>query len=141
MPEFLIPLHPKLVHFPIALFLTAFGFEILSILLKKKFFHQCAICMYVVASLMTPLVVRTGIWESERLNLNHPLLDKHKLIALWTMWVSLMSLPLLWLSFKEFSKYFRIIFLIGLLSVSGLVGYAGHLGGQMVYEYGVGIEE
>lgn len=140
MPEFLVPLHPKLVHFPIALFLTALGFELISLVLKKKSFHQCAMYMYIFASLLTPLVVRTGLWESERLHLNHPLLDKHKLLALWTMWVSLMSLPLLWLSYKEFSKYFRLIFFISVLILSGLVGYAAHLGGQMVYEYGVGIE-
>lgn len=140
MPEFLIPLHPKLVHFPIALFLTALGFELMSLVSKKTAFHQCAVYMYVFAALLTPLVVRTGIWEAERLHLNHPLLDKHKLLALWTMWSSLMSLPVLWLSHKEFSKYFRVIFFLFLLAVSGVVGYAGHLGGQMVYEYGVGVE-
>jgi len=59
--------------------------------------------LYVFAALIAPLVVRAGLWETERLNLNHPLMERHQLYALWTMWVSLMSLPVLWLLKKEFS--------------------------------------
>lgn len=140
MLDFLVPIHPKMVHFPIALFFTALAFDFFSLIFKKKVLHQSAIHLYVFAALLTPLVVRTGIWEAERLHLNHPLLTKHSLMAQRTMWISLMSLPILWLLKKEFAKYFRITFIMALLVIVGLVGYAGHLGGQMVYEYGVGIE-
>ncbi len=140
MFDFLIPIHPKMVHFPIALFFTALVFDVLSLVFRKKALHQSAIYLYVFAALLTPLVVRTGIWEAERLHLNHPLLTKHSLMAQRTMWVSLMSLPVLWFLKNEFAKYFRAVFLIVLLATVGLVAYTGHLGGQMVYEYGVGIE-
>lgn len=140
MLELLTPIHPKLVHFPIALFLTALGLDILSLVFRKKEFHQSAIYLYVGAALLTPLVVRTGIWEAERLHLNHPLLTKHSLMAQRTMWISLMSLPVLWFIKREFTKYFRGLFIVLLLSIAGLVTYTGHLGGQMVYEYGVGVE-
>ena len=140
MLELLTPIHPKLVHFPIALFITALGLDIASLIFRKKEFHQSAIYLYVGAALLTPLVVRTGIWEAERLHLSHPLLTKHSVTAQRTMWVALMSLPVLWFIGKEFTKYFRILFLVVLLALAGLVTYAGHLGGQMVYEYGVGVE-
>lgn len=141
MLEILQPLHPKVVHFPIALFMTALGLESLSWITKKPFFHQCAVCLYVLAALMTPLIVRTGLWEAERLNLSHPLLDQHQKYALWTMWFSLMSLPLLWFFFKGYKKVFRTLFIISLLVVAVLVTFTGDKGGKMVYEYGVGIEE
>jgi len=141
MLEMLLPIHPKLVHFPIALFMTALGLDALSLVLRRKELHQTSVHLYVLAALITPVVIRTGLWEEERLNIRHPLMEQHQLIALWTMWISLMSLPVLWLAKKEFAKYFRIIFLACLLAVAGIVSYAGHLGGQMVYEYGVGVEK
>lgn len=141
MLEFLQPLHPKVVHFPIALFITAFGLEAVNWVTRKHFFHQCAVCLYVVAALMTPLVVKTGLWEAERLHLSHPLLNQHQQYALWTMWVSLMSLPVLWLLSRKYLRAFRIVFVVCLIAVSAAVTSAGHKGGEMVYEYGVGIEE
>jgi uncharacterized membrane protein len=141
MLEFLEPLHPKVVHFPIALFITAFGLEILSWMTRKHLFHQCAVCLYVFAALISPFVLRTGFWEAERLNLNHPLLHKHILFAAWTMWVSLMSLPVLWFLFQKYRKAFHIIFVVCLIAVSVFVTLAGDKGGKMVYEYGVGTSE
>lgn len=141
MVEFLQPLHPKVVHFPIALFITAFGLEVLNWVTKKHFFHQCALCLYVAAALITPLVVRTGLWEAERLKLHHPLLDQHQRYALWTMWGTLMSLPMLWFFYHEQRKFFRTLFIVCLLASAGLVALTGDRGGKMVYEYGVGVED
>jgi len=134
-------LHPMIVHFPIALFLTALVLDLLSFITKRETFHQSALTLYVIAALITPLVVRTGIWEATKIGLSHPLLDEHRTFALWTMWISLMSLPLLWLIKKEAAKYFRILFLVFLIATSILVSIGADKGGRMVFEYGVGIEE
>ena len=135
------PLHPMVVHFPIALFITALGLEVASIVFKKESYHKSALQLYVIAALITPLVVRTGLWEEERLNLNHPILNWHRTFALWTMWTSLLSLPVLWFIKRECQRYFRIIFVIFLLGAVSFVSLAGYNGGRMVYEYGTGIEE
>lgn len=140
MLDFFIPLHPKVVHFPIALFVTALIFDGLSLIFRKEEFHKTAVNIYVFAALLTPLVVRTGLWEEERLNLNHPVLAKHRLFALWTMWVSLMSLPVFWFIKKEFTRYFRLLFFAILISIAIFVGFTAHYGGRMVYEYRVGVE-
>jgi len=141
MLESLTPLHPKLVHFPIALFVSALGFDFLSLVTKKEVLHKTAVHLYVFAALITPLVIRTGLWEVERVNLSHPILDKHKQFASYAMWTSLMSLPVLWFIKKEFVKYFRPIFFLLLIGVVSFIGLTGHQGGRMVYEYGVGVEE
>ena len=141
MPDYLIPLHPKIVHFPIALFVTALVFDSLSLIMRKEALHKTALNMYIFAALLTPIVIRTGLWEEERLHLNHPVLDMHRIFALWTMWVSLMSLPVLWLAKKGIPKYFRFIFLVFLFGVVTFVTFASHNGGRLVYEYGAGIEE
>jgi uncharacterized membrane protein len=115
--------------------------EILNWISGKRFFHQCAICIYVFAALITPLVIRTGLWEAQRLHLSHPLLDQHQTYALGTMWTSLMSLPVLWFSAQKYPKIFRSLFVICLITAASLVTLTGDKGGKMVYEYGVGMEE
>jgi len=139
--EILQPLHPKVSHFPIVLFGTAVVFDLLSLILRRESWHKTALQMYVFASLITPLVVRTGLWEEERLHLNHPVLETHRMFALWTMWAALMSLPVLWFIKREFNRYFRLTFLLILVVVVILVCLAGHNGGRMVFEYGVGMEQ
>ena len=141
MLDYLIPIHPKMVHFPVALFITAFFFDVLSLLFRKEGLHKAAVRIYVFAALMTPVVVRTGLWEEERLHLGHPLLEKHRVFALWTMWVSLMSLPVLWFIKQRSKKFFRTFFVILLITVAVFVTLAAHNGGRLVYEYGTGVEK
>ena len=141
MLNFLIPLHPKLVHFPIALFFTALIFELLSRLFKKSFISEAAVLIYCFGAFLTPLVVYSGLWEQVRLHLNHPLLTQHKTFALLTMWISWVSLVFIWWINKHQSKYFRNFFLIILIIVNVTVTVTGYYGGKMVYAYGVGITQ
>ncbi len=140
--HFYVPLlHPRVIHFPIALFIGAIGMELLSLIFKKDRFHRTAIDIYVVATLITPLVVLTGLQEATHLHLGHPVLTIHKNFAFLTMWTSLISLPILWMVHKKNPKMLRLVFLIFLLSIVTLVAITGHNGGRMVYEYGVGMEQ
>ena len=139
MLNFLIPLHPKLVHFPIALFLTALVFELASRLFKKSRISEAALLIYCFGVLSTPLVLGSGLWEQLRLHLNHPLLNQHKTYAIITLWISWVSLVLLWWLNKYHSKYFRNFFFIILIIVNVTVTVTAYYGGKMVYEYGVGI--
>ena len=140
MLEQLAPIHPKLVHFPIALFITALVLEVISLIARKEDWHRCALILYTAAALLTPVVVRTGMWEVDRIRLSHPILTSHRLFALWTMWVSLMSLPVLYFLKRERPGWVIPLFVVLLLAVAVLVTFAGHYGGTMVYEYGVGTE-
>ena len=113
-------LHPKVIHFPIALFIGAMGMEVLSLLFsaiggsalgrKKDNLHWTAFHMYILATVITPFVVLTGLQEAEHLHLHHPVLTIHKNFALLTMWGSLGSLILLWLAKKKGEKILRITF-------------------------------
>ncbi len=134
-------LHPMVVHFPIALFIMALVFEIVSHLFKQVVLHQTAVCLFVAAAILTPLVIRTGIWEATKLGINHPLLDEHRQYASWLMWFSLMSMPILWLINRGFKRYFRVVLILCLVVAAVLVTIGADKGGRMVYEYGVGVEE
>lgn len=134
-------LHPRVIHFPIALFIGAMGMEILSLIFRKERLHQTAFDMYILATAITPFVVLTGLQEAEHLHLSHPVLTIHKNFGLLTMWTSLISLPIFWIVNKQSPKILRGVFLIFALVIVTLVTVTGHNGGRMVYEYGVGMEK
>ena len=137
----LYPIHPKLVHFPIALIISAMGMQGLGLILKKDFLCKGAWLMFVLAGIAIPVVVLSGLLEADHLHLYHPVLNAHKLFAFWAMGIALSALPILWFIRAKNNKYFQIMFLLVLFTVSTLIGLAAHQGGRMVYEYGVGVSQ
>jgi len=135
-----IELHPAIVHFPIALFVSALGFEFASLIFKKENFHRTAFYLYVLATLIAPLAVWTGWTEAEEHNLHHPVLNIHRTFAFITMWFSLVSLPVLWAIDRRSAKSFRLVFFACLLVIVSSMAITAYNGGRMVYEYGIGIE-
>lgn len=139
--QMLYPIHPKLVHFPIALVISAMGVQGLGCLLRKDFLRNGAWLMFVLGVLSVLVVVWSGLFEADRLHLNHPVLTAHKQFAFAAMWISLGALPVLWVMRSKSMKMFQVVFLIVLIIVSSLLGLAAHQGGRMVYEYGVGVSQ
>lgn len=134
--------HPILVHFPIALFISAMGLEILAIVFKKENLQEASWLNFILAVLITPLVVLTGWQEARHLHLSHKVADIHKIFAFWTFGISSILAIGLWLIKKKFSKkLFRILFFISLILVVALVSICGYYGGRLVYEYGIGVAE
>ena len=139
--QMLYPIHPKLVHFPIALIIGAMGMQGLGCLWRNDFLCNGAWLMFILGVLSMPVIVWSGLSEAAYLHLNHPVLTAHKQFAFAAMWFSLGVLPVLWvMRFLEI-RMFQIVFLIVLMIVSSLLGLAAHQGGRMVYEYGVGVSQ
>lgn len=139
--QMLYPIHPKLVHFPIALMISAMGMQALGCFLRKDFLCHAAWIVFVLGVLSMPVVVWSGLAEADRLHIKHPVLTAHKQFALAGMWVSLGALPVLWVMRFKRNKIFQIVFLVLLMIISSLLVLAAHQGGRMVYEYGVGVSQ
>ena len=138
--HFPIPFHPIIVHFPIALFCTAFLFQILNFITRKDSFHHTAVQVFVLGTIMSILAVISGWFEAEELHLKHPILNSHRLFAFLLLGTALTGLIVLGLSKKYFPKYFRQIFTVLILIVTVLSLVTGYYGGRMVYEYAVGVQ-
>ncbi len=135
--EVLHPLHPRFVHFPIALIFSAMGMQALGMLLNKDSLRNGAWLMFILAIISMPIVVLTGFWEERHMHLNHPVLTLHKRLALTVLWFSMAIFPILWL--LRSNRIFHTLFLSALIIISILIGLAAHQGGRMVFEYGVGV--
>ncbi len=130
MTEFFLPLHPKVIHFPIALFICAFLFQSAGLLSRRPTWCSAAWTMYVFAVLVTPLVVLSGLWEANRLHLHHPIVDRHRVLALSTMGISAICFLLMGLVKKYKAQPGWII--AGLMAiVVVLVVWTAHFGGMI----------
>ena len=133
-------IHPMVVHFPIALWMSAFLFEVGSLVFKRESWHRAAELVYVLAVCLAPLAVGTGLWEEQRHHLSHPVVTQHRNWAFMTLGLGLLSWPILTIMKKRDGRWYRWLFIIVLSAGAISVGAAGFFGGRLVYEYSVGIE-
>lgn len=136
----LFHLHPLIVHFPVALFITALGMEVLSWILKKEALHQAAYYNYLLGIAGGVAAVLAAWFDGQVLK--HPVFYTHKTLAYWTVGFALACAVILFLVKRRKSKkVFRIIFFIFLFLTAVFVSLTGYYGGRLVYEYGVGVQE
>ena len=118
--------HVVLVHFPIALFLTAVGFDIAAQWTKKPVFATVARYNMMIAAIATVPVMLTGLlaWQWQ--------LEGHKLkgILLEHLVLGVTSSILIWLVWWMDRRASRIAFQLPVeLLAAVMVAVTGHLGG------------
>ena len=136
------PLHPILVHIPMAMWPSALAFDVLSqrqiggnAMVRLSFY---AIAFGLAAALLaapTGLVDWSGIKKEKpawKIGLYHLSLN---LVAVVLFGINLF---LRWPTFREATEVDRIPFLLSAIGTLILIGSA-YLGGRMVYEYGISV--
>jgi len=123
--------HVVLIHFPIALFITAVGFDIVGQWAKRRGLADAAYYNLIVAAMSTIPVLVTGVlaWqlqlEGRKLKgilLMHLVFACISTLMIWLVW---------WLHFcerrraKALPNYRLVLELLGV----GLIALTGHLGG------------
>ena len=148
--EFFAQLHPKLVHFPIALFMIYFLFETLGALLKKEWLSNAAMILLTLAilssfaSLLTGnLAEKVGSDLDVNVRIWSKLTEAHESWANITTWyfAVVFAARLLYLVNIQIKKKFTNLLHTARYGfvVLGLVGCyfvfrTGHAGGEIVYE-------
>lgn len=137
-----MPLHPLVVHFPIALLLTATVIEIVNLFLKKESVSRMGTVLVVVGVLSGVVTLLTGdpaeefAFDSWGKGI-HGTVELHSLLA--NISVILFGIVAV---IKLFGKRFKlnknlITTLVIVLSIAGTTTLAitGHLGGKIVYQH------
>jgi uncharacterized membrane protein len=140
-------LHPLVVHFPIALLVTAAGLDVVGWTLRcNRSLRFVATVLYVLGTLTIVATYFTGraaaatIWLP---GMAHAAVKEHWDWAFRTTWffgiLTVVRLVLLWRARADPRRV-----LIAALTLAGLVGVVllgetGDRGGRLVYQYGVGI--
>ena len=137
------PLHPAIVHFPIALFFLAGLFSAISLFFKREFWKDLAIKSLIVGVIFTPLAVLTGMIEEQNLKHNegvHEILVIHKYNGIAILFYFQILLVWIWLRRKLIGSKEYIAWVFSLLLGNLSVLYQGYLGGEMVFNKGAGVK-
>ena len=133
------PLHPALVHFPVAGWSLATAADVASLWLGEPAWRFAAISMS-AGCLVALAAMAAGLWEFAKLrdgNPALPLANRHMLFALAAFCAYAASLLLRWSQGELQAPAAAAL----AASFAGfvLLGVAGWLGGRLVYAHGVGV--
>ena len=144
--EFLAGLHPKIVHFPIALLLTYALFELVGIITKKEFYSNAAYLLLILGVVGSFFAVLSGnqafaayqYWN----NLSKELFEDHQAFANLTVWF-FTGLLLIRTYLVVKKKYIgKVKYLILILAIIGcfLIFQTAEYGGNLVKKFGIGTD-
>ena len=140
----MIPLHPKFIHFPIALIVTSVFFAFLAIVVKGKrdFFKEVFYWNILLATAGAIAATITGLIAENNLVHNneiHEIMEVHQLFG-FILTGGLIGISL-WLMFRRSKMQIKEFIIIAVIvtTFSGMLSYSADLGGKMVYEKGAGI--
>ncbi len=137
------PLHPALVHFPIALSLVALLLEFVARHPRARGLQGAAGFVMVLAALGAVAAVLSGNAAHDEAVVPPaaaPLVARHEEVGELAMWVLLgVAVVRVLLGWRGWFKGFvPWAYLLVAAAAAGLVGYNGYLGGKMVFDHGLG---
>lgn len=142
-------LHPPLTHFPVALLVTAFLFQVVVILRREWLAPSVPLWVLGLAVAITLFTTLSGEAAAEIASASGNISDdvatliaNHEQYANITIWGSLvLFISWIWCRLKYGdSRLLGMIVLLALFLLSVIVLITGDKGGNLVLEYGVGVE-
>jgi uncharacterized membrane protein len=143
---FLAEIHPKVVHFPIALLTVYSLLEIIGIAFNKEFISKSALLVLCLGVISAFLAVFTGNQASQEFNFwnaeSKALLVEHQNYATYLLWgaTAVCALRIFVTIKKKFVGWIRILFVLFAVIILLFVYETGIHGGNLVFKYGVGTE-
>ena len=133
--------HPLAIHFPIALLMTSLLLDGLALLLKRPRLHRVALWNLGLGTLGAAVAVLTGL-QAARIAKHsfeiHRVMELHRKLGIATL--ILTGLLTSWRLFTRdrLSPKTRALTLLVMLVITGVTSLGAHLGGRLVYEFGLG---
>lgn len=135
------PVHPILVHFPIAFWSFATLGDLLSLKYGERLSEITGACL-ILGTLMALVAMGGGLFDLLKIRSETPamkVLNQHIIIVVitWSLYASSLFLRI------EEKTLIQVGTLEVGLSVAGFLCLciSGYLGGNLVYKYGVGVEQ
>lgn len=147
LPEWAPNVHPMLVHFPIAIFITALLFDFVKLFWNKDWLHIVVTALFGFAALMALITYLSGKQAIDIVSV--PMraeltASNHADWGLYTLlYFSLFAVLRTFLFWKKLDRkrMVAIALFCGSLAGAALIGKTADLGGKLVYKYGVGIQK
>ncbi|MFN3404567.1 MAG: DUF2231 domain-containing protein [Cytophagaceae bacterium] len=135
--------HPFVVHFPLALFITASFFALVGLFYRRGLFKEIVFWQNIIGMVFVCLAIYSGMADADALLINH---EVEEIVAIHKkngMMVAIIFGSLtLWLAIRRklmsTPEYASIVvfLMIGCIAVI----YQAHVGSKLVYKKGLGVE-
>ena len=137
------PIHPMIVHFPIALLMTSVAFDALALRWRPEQCRDASLSMLLVGVLSAGVAVVTGHFEEEAVEhsgIPEQALELHETLGFATFWIFVALLGLrLAIRWSLIGEKHLLALAVGLVGVVVLL-VASYFGGDLVYGYGAGVK-
>ncbi len=134
-------LHPMFVHFPIVLLIAAFLIETAALLFRKPEWSRISFWHLLFGALAALAAVCTGrlaMGIAKHSYQIYPVMEWHERIGYGVAALALTAVVLRFKSRDAASVRYRLAAWILLAVACGAMAFGAHLGGRLVYEFGVG---
>ena len=146
IPSWAPNVHPMMVHFPIALLITAVAADLVDVVFRRpNWLASMATILYVVGAVSASVTYWTGFRAAAAVfvpGMAHPMIDDHRMWALaTTVAAGTLALSRVTLHLTGYNRIKRVrlgLVVTGLV-VLVLVQQTAERGARLVYEQGVGV--
>lgn len=140
-----IPLHPVIVHTPIALIVFSLLFDLVGRFTDVEWWRKAAFAMLVIGVLGAGAAVLSGNASEELIegqNIPEQAVEQHEAAGILTLWLGVAAVLARWLATRPgpVRGAISLLALVAHLLTVGAVGMAGYRGGELVYDHGAGVK-
>lgn len=137
------PLHPMLVHFPIALLFTSVFFDVFGHWKDREFFRSFSLWLLFLGLIGAVGAAASGLLSEEpvvKSGVPESAIERHEFFALLSTVVFLVLLGFRWRFRRRWSVTFQRLNLAGSFLGLLFLSAAGYFGGELVFRHGAGLE-
>ncbi len=138
-----VPLHPILVHFPIALLITSVLFDAAGTILKREALREGALWLLILGLLGGIAAAVAGHFAeeaAEKAGIAEALIERHETLALVTLAIFGALLGYRLFLRNQLARVTLAVYLIGAVVGIATLSATGYFGGHLVYEHGAGVK-
>lgn len=137
------PIHPMLVHFPIALLFTSVLFDLVFFFTGREEFKKGGFWLLILGWIAGLAAILSGGWSeeiAEKAGVPEAAIERHELFAMTTLalFAGLMLLRI-WVR-NRWSTRDRLLYTCMAMIGLSFLATTGYFGGDLVYRYGAGVQ-
>jgi uncharacterized membrane protein len=138
-----IPLHPVVVHFPIALLVVSALLALAGLLRDQSWLRRAASLLFVLGFLGAVVALRTGEASeeaAEKQGVPHEAIEEHEAAGTWVVWLTSAGVvALIATAAKPLRAVATAVLLVLQLMSAVAAVVTGLHGGKLVYHHGAGV--
>lgn len=147
LPEWAPNIHPLIIHFPIALWLAAVFFDLISLISKDAWIRNTAMALYGLGALSSYAAFLSGDQAIDMVTIpfqGEVTASNHSDWGSYTLYFfiayTILRGVIFWKQWDKKKIVGIALFILGIIGM-GMVAKTADLGGKLVYKYGVGINK